>query len=70
MPWTRQIPIPGSDNTAEEKKIIEEVFEKRKPQTLCADLDQEFLAYLTHLKELEIDEDPDYDHLVQLLRIV
>jgi serine/threonine protein kinase len=53
LPWTRNVPVPSSENTPEELKLLNEIFEARRPELLCEGMDIEFSNYLKYLNDLD-----------------
>eukprot|EP00347_Sterkiella_histriomuscorum_P016337 403353577 len=68
LPWTKNVPVLGEDMQAHLE--VQQVIHQRDPDTLCADLEPEFVAMLSYIQSCGGKNRPDYRYLKkQLLAI-
>lgn len=70
LPWP--ISRPKKDMTPDEYREFRETIQKKKLETpveeICEGCPDQFAEYLTYVKKLEFDDEPDYVHLRMLFR--
>ena len=62
LPWQG---LKG-ENIRQKYRLIAEVKQKTKPETLCEDIPKEFYQYFIEIKALEFDENPKYKRYLDL----
>ena len=66
LPWE----YPNINNKEEKIKKIKEMKTKINDKILCECLPEEIKLFVSYIKNLKFDEDPDYNYLKNLLKVI